>query len=185
MHLPNSSAIRLIGGAGLAALAAAAFAAGRAAAASPPVPGPGSAAATPRCATSGLDVWLDTNGNGAAGSSYYNLELTNLSGHTCTLSGYPGVSAVTLADHAVGSAASRDGTVTPHVVKLARGASAIAVLRIVDAGNFTPSACHDVTAAGLRVFPPNQAASKVVPFPFPACARTGPAYLSVRAVQRS
>ena len=56
-------------------------------------PAPAGAARAPRCATSGLVVWLDTQGDGAAGSIYYKLELTNLSRHTCTLLGYPGVSA--------------------------------------------------------------------------------------------
>jgi hypothetical protein len=54
------------------------------------------AASTPRCATSGLVVWMDTQGGGATGSIYYTLEFTNLSGQACTLHGSPGVSAVTL-----------------------------------------------------------------------------------------
>ncbi len=36
--------------------------------------------ATPACATSGLDVWLDTQGQGAAGTIFYKLNFTNLSG---------------------------------------------------------------------------------------------------------
>jgi hypothetical protein len=52
--------------------------------------------ATPACTTSGLDVWLDTQGNGAAGTTYFNLEFTNLSGGTCTPSGFPGVPAAGL-----------------------------------------------------------------------------------------
>jgi hypothetical protein len=40
-----------------------------------------------------------------------------------------------------------------------------------------------VTAAGLRVYPPNLTTSKVVPFPFSACSLTGPVYLNVRAVK--
>src|SRR5438067_13911021 len=56
----------------------------------------GTTASTPRCANSQLVVWLDTQGNGAAGSITYDIELTNLSGHRCTLFGYPGVSAVSL-----------------------------------------------------------------------------------------
>ncbi|HEY5318726.1 MAG TPA: DUF4232 domain-containing protein [Solirubrobacteraceae bacterium] len=143
------------------------------------------AASTPKCATSGLVVWLDTQGNGTAGSTYYTLEFTNLSGHTCTLGGYAGVSAVDLAGHQLGSAASRDKATSPHTITLAAGASATAVLRIVEAGNFPGSACHQVTAAGLRVFPPNLTTSKVVPFPFPACSRSGPVYLSVRAVKHA
>ena len=142
-------------------------------------------AATPRCATSGLVIWLETQGNGALGSIYYNLDFTNLSGHACTLVGYPGVSAVNLGGHTLGSAASRDNFHAPVVVTLAAGATARAVLRIVEAGNFPASTCRQVAAAGLRVYPPNQTASKVVPFPFSACSRSGPAYLSVRVVLKA
>jgi Domain of unknown function (DUF4232) len=60
------------------------------------------AASTPRCTTSGLVVWLNTQGDGAAGSTYYKLQLTNLSGNACTVQGFPGVSAVGLADGQVG-----------------------------------------------------------------------------------
>jgi hypothetical protein len=147
--------------------------------------GAAAAATAPKCATSGLVVWLDTNGNGAAGSVFYNLEFTNLSGRSCSLTGYPGVSAVGLGGAQLGSAASRDRSRKPRTVTLKSGATATAVLRIVDAGNFSSTACREVTAAGLRVFPPNQAASRVVPFPFSACSRTGPVYLTVRAVQHT
>jgi hypothetical protein len=137
--------------------------------------------ASPRCTTSGLVVWLNTQGNAGAGSAFYNLEFTNLSGHPCTLVGYPGLSAVDLGGHRLGSAAAR--TPSPvHVVHLANGATASAAIRIVGADNFPSSTCHQVTAAGLRVFPPNQTASKVVAFPFRPCSATGLVYLDVKAV---
>jgi Domain of unknown function (DUF4232) len=148
---------------------------------------PASAAATkrtlarPRCSTAGLVVWLDTRGSGAAGSIYYTLELTNLSGHACTLYGYPGVSAVDLRGRRLGSAATRN-THAHHVVVLAPRAAATAVLQIVQAANFPRSTCRQVTAAGLRVYPPGQTRSKIVPFPFRACSRRGPVYLTVRPV---
>ena len=147
----------------------------------------GSAAATggAPCRTSGLVVWLDTQGNGAAGSIYYQLKLTNLSGHACTLFGYPGVSAVSLGGRQFGSAASRNPAHRPQRVTLANGATASATLQIVEAGNFPPARCRQVTAAGLRVYPPNQTAAKIVPFPFAACSRVGPTYLGVQAVQPS
>ncbi|HWK16378.1 MAG TPA: DUF4232 domain-containing protein [Solirubrobacteraceae bacterium] len=141
------------------------------------------ASGTPRCVSSGLVVWLDTRGSGAAGSSYYMLKLTNLSGHSCTLTGYSGVSAVNLRGHQLGKAASRTSSPQPKLVKLADGATATEVLRIVDVSLFTPSACRPVTAAGLRVYPPNQTASKAIPFPFRACSRGGPVYLSVQAIR--
>jgi hypothetical protein len=40
-----------------------------------------------------------------------------------------------------------------------------------------------VTAAGLRVYPPNQFTSKVVPYPLGACVRTGPVWMHAGPVQ--
>ena len=142
-------------------------------------------AAVPACTTSGLVIWLNTMGNGAAGSIYFTLEFTNLSRHTCTLSGYPGVSAVDLSGHQLGSPGRRDNFSPAHTVTLAASGAhqtATATLRVVEAGNFPPSACGITTAAGIRVYPPNQRASKIVPFPFGACSHTGPTILAVRVV---
>ena len=133
------------------------------------------------CKTSDLVVWLGAPGNAAAGSTYVTLKFTNQSGHTCTLRGYPGVSALDLRGHRLGSPGSRDPSST-RVVRLASGATASATLRIVVAANFPPSTCHRTAAAGLRVYPPNQTASKVVPIPFEACSRSGPVFLSVKAL---
>jgi Domain of unknown function (DUF4232) len=147
------------------------------------VPVGGSAVKSPpKCPTSGLVVWLNTNGDGAAGSTYYKLEFTNLSGSTCTLTGYPGVSGVDLGGHQLGSAGSHDTVTAVHTVSLANGATKSATLRVTEAGNFPRARCHMAEAAGVRVYPPNQTTSKIIPFPFYACTHTGPAYLSVRAV---
>jgi hypothetical protein len=145
--------------------------------------GAASRAITRECQTPRLVIWLNTNGSGTAGSTFYHLEFTNLSRHRCTLNGFPFVRAVDLRRHRLGSRASF-GHRTPHAVTLGRGKTAKAVLQIVDAGNFPPSACHPVTAAGLRVYPPNQTRSKVIPFPFSACSRKGPVYLIVRPVRK-
>ena len=139
-------------------------------------------AASPKCPTAGLVIWLNTQGGGAAaGSSYYKHEFTNQSGHACTLTGFPGVSAVDLHGHQLGSPARKNPSSTI-VVRLANGATAAAVLQIVVAGNFPQSACHRAPAAALRVYPPNQTASKLGPFPFDACSRSGPVFLSVKTV---
>ncbi len=140
------------------------------------------ATSTPMCATRGLVIWLDTQGSGAAGSVYYRLKLTNLSGHACTLAGYPRVAAVDLGGRQLGSGSSRYVSHKP-LVTLANRAAASVVLEILDVSNFSASACRPVTAAGLRVFPPHHSASKVVPFPFRACSRAGPIYLTAQAVQ--
>ncbi len=142
--------------------------------------------AAPACRTGGLVVWLsETAGGGAAGSFYYTLNLTNLSGRSCTLLGYPGVSAVSLAGSQVGASARRESGQAARTVTLANGASATAVLRIVDAGNFPAASCREVYAAGLRVYPPGRRTSKVVPFPFQTCSRGATETLSVRALKAS
>jgi Protein of unknown function (DUF4232) len=146
------------------------------------VAGASAATAAPAtCKTADLVVWLNTQGNATAGSTYFALEFTNLSARTCTMRGYPGVSAVDLNGRTLGSAGSRLPAAV-RTVTLATGATAEAVLRIVEADNFPPSTCRRVEAAGVRVFPPNQTAARIVPFPFRACSRSGPVILQVKAV---
>jgi len=150
-----------------------------AAALASPAPQAGTAPAattTPPCATSGLDVWLNTQGSGASGKTFYFLEFTNLSGRSCHLFGYPGVSGVTLSGTQIGRPAARYSN-NPHTVTLANGATTHALVGVVNAGVIPPAQCHPVTASGLRVYPPNQTQSRVVPYPFPACSTSGPVYL--------
>jgi Protein of unknown function (DUF4232) len=144
---------------------------------------PATAAAPPACETPGLVIWLDTNGNATAGTAFFKLHFTNLSGHACTLNGFPFLFAVNLAGHQVGPRARFRKPPSPHTVTLKSGKTATAVLGIVDTGNFSKSACRPVTAAGLKVFPPNQTRGKMVPFPFSACSRRhGPTSLNIGAV---
>jgi hypothetical protein len=145
--------------------------------------GAATTASTPSCSTKGLAIWFDTNGNGSAGSVAYQLEFTNLSGHTCTLQGYPGVSAVSVSGHQIGKAASRSKSPTK-LITLKNGATASATLQITDAGNFPSSACGQTTAAGAGVFPPNQKLAKLAPFPFAACKKSGPNILTIRAITK-
>jgi len=139
--------------------------------------------ATPACETPGLVEWMDTQGSGAAGSVFYTLEFTNLSGHACTLNGFPYLYAVGLSGHQIGHIATFNHTPPPHQITIGNGKTATAQLQIVDVGNFPTSACHPVTAAGLKIFPPNQTRSKTVPFPFRACSSGSPVFLTVGAVR--
>lgn len=143
---------------------------------------PTAGAAAPACRTGGLVIWIDTQGNGTAGTIFYTLNFTNLSGRTCTLRGFPGVSAVNLSGARLGRAGARDTGQAVRTITLAAGRSAHATLGIVDTGAL-PN-CRPTTAAGLRIFPPNQSASKVVPFPFSACRGGGPTFLRIRPVTR-
>lgn len=142
-------------------------------------------ATLPVCQPSGLVIWLDTNGSGAAGTIFYKLHFTNESGHACTLQGFPFILGVNLAGHQLGNRATFNHTSTPNVVTINNNKTATAILGIVQVGNFSPSVCGPVLAAGLKVFAPTGVATtaKVVPFPFGACSKHGPNYLNVQPLK--
>jgi len=136
-------------------------------------------AAAAGCPRGYLTSWLGIPGNGAAGSTYYELEISNVSGQTCTLYGYPGVSAVKGGGGQLGSAADRAPGHTELVVTLAPYQTAHVVLQITDVGVYSPSACHPANAVALRVYAPGDYSSMLVPFSFRACAKRGPIFLHV------
>jgi Protein of unknown function (DUF4232) len=192
MHLlPASLPRRLAGAAAIASGVALVPAVALAAASAPAAH---DAAAIPACATSGLVVWLNVPpGNDFAGGAAYNLEFTNQSGHACTLHGYPGVSAVSLSGRQLPTPAGWAGAPSA-TVTLASGATATAPLQVADTGDFGGQCFQRPpqgpgkpgvlpVAAGLRVYPPNQVASKVVPYPLQACAHTGPVWMHVGQVK--
>ena len=108
------------------------------------------------CATSGLNVTLGPS-SGYAGGVDQTIVFTNTSGATCTLYGYPGVSLVSAPPYTqIGLAAQRSGTTPVKLITLATGATASAVLQVVDALNFGTATCSPTKAAFLRIYPPNQ-----------------------------
>ena len=181
MHLPTLSSRRLAGVAAMACAVALIPVAALAATAAPAAP---AAASPPACRTAGLVVWL-ASGSAAAGTFYYDLNFTNLSGHACTLRGHPGVSAVNLSGGRVGQPAGwgNPGNAPLRTIRLANGATATAVLAITDVYNYPASVCHRVTAAGLRVIPPNQVTSRPVPYPIGACS-TRQVFMQAGVVQK-
>ncbi len=140
-------------------------------------------AAAHRCYASELTVWLGTPGNGTAGSTYYDLELSNTSTSACTLYGYPGISADS-GGHQLGSAAGRDHSRPSTLVTLQPGGTTHAFLQITDVGVYSPATCKPVSAQLLRVYAPGDYSSLNMPFQggFQACSRRGPVYLHVTAV---
>ena len=139
---------------------------------SPAVVAPSSSAAgTPACATSALQVKLGSS-DGYAGGVYVVIDFTNTSGSTCTLFGYPGVSLVTGPPYKqIGLAAKRSTSTSKKLVTLAAGATANAQLQIVDALNFGSATCSPTHAAFLRIFPPNQTAPVFLPDTSEICAQ--------------
>lgn len=123
--------------------------------------------AVPACSQSSTYVWFALAPNGAAGTIYYPIEFTNLGSTSCTLRGYPGVSAITKTNHQLGPPAGRFKA-TVHTLTLKPHQTVHALLGIVEAGII--GNCHEATAFGLAVYPPNQTAKQFVEsFTFSAC----------------
>ena len=135
----------------------------------------GQPAFAPACTDGQTQVWAGVPGDGTAGAVFYQLEFSNTGAATCTLFGFPGVSAVRPNGHQVGLAASRTGF--HGLVTLMPGETGHAVLEVTDAG----AVCaHPVKAAGLRVYPPGQTEAQPAQLAIQVCANRGT--LQVRAV---
>jgi hypothetical protein len=142
------------------------------------------AQSAPACATSALKVTVATvPGGAAAGSSYYPIKFANISGASCTLYGYPGVSFVTAPGGSqIGPAATRNPATARQLVTLPPGQAVHAELQVVDAENYPPADCGSVNGHWLKVYPPNQTAPAYVSFTAPTCSKPRQ-ILSVQAVQ--
>jgi hypothetical protein len=140
------------------------------------------AATAPSCRAQQLVNWLDTDADGTAGTIFFQLKFTNLGG-TCTLRGYPGVSAVSLSGHQLGDAARRVKGRKLRTMTVHQRRTVAAAVGIEEVGAIPVSSCHAAPAAGLRVFAPNAAAATVIPFPFSACSGKGVSSLTIQPVR--
>jgi len=151
----------------------------------------------PRCATPRLRISVGTGTSTSTGTrastgastgasalrvTRYRLDFTNVSGVTCTLSGYPEVAAYRGDGAQIGNEAGRDTSVAARHIVLAPGASAHAAVT----ASVSRGPCRPVDAAGLRVVPPGQKAASYIRHTLRACSAAGPrapVFLRVRAVQ--
>ena len=113
-------------------------------------------------------------GQGYAGGVNEVIDFTNTSGSPCTLYGYPGVSLVSGPPYTqIGLAAKRTTASAPvKQVTLAPGATANALLQIVDALNYPSASCGPTKATALKVYPPNQTAPVYLPSTSNGCAKS-------------
>lgn len=119
------------------------------------------------------DVTLSLGqGDAGAGSTYRPLLIKNTSAKPCEIQGFPGVSYVAGTDgHQVGKDAFREGT-KGNAVKLDPGQTAAADIQFVNVHNFDPGTCQPTAVKGLRIYLPQETASKFVPSDGTACAST-------------
>jgi hypothetical protein len=132
-----------------------------------------------RCQSGVLTDWIGLPGDAKAGSTWYMVEISNTSTKTCTLFGFPGVSAVGANGRQLGSPAARVHAWTELPLTLRPHDTVHFVLGITDTANYATASCHPATAYGLRVYAPGAYASKTIPFRFAGCSRRGPAFLQV------
>jgi hypothetical protein len=146
-------------------------------------PAAGAAPSARPCAPGNLVVWAGPQaGGGTAGGYGYEIKFTNLGSATCTLAGFPGVSAVALSGSRIGAAATHGPGKVKQVV-LAPDRSAMATLQVADALNFPKARCAPKMAAGLRIALPGGSGAKVAPIAFETCAKSSAKTLSVSAVE--
>jgi hypothetical protein len=103
---------------------------------------------------------------------YVVIDFTNTGASTCSLFGYPGVSLVKGPPYTqIGLAAKRSTTTPKKVVTLAPGATANALLQIVDALNYPSATCGPTKATALKIYPPNQTEPVYLPNTSSGCAK--------------
>jgi len=138
----------------------------------PAVASPSATATGPAaCPTSSLQVKQGV-AQGYAGGVYVVIDFTNSSGSTCKLYGYPGVSLVSGPPYMqIGLAAKRSTTTPKTLVTLAPGATANALLQIVDALNYPSASCGPAKATALKVYPPNQTVPVYLPNTSNGCTK--------------
>jgi uncharacterized protein DUF4232 len=114
----------------------------------------GSGAAGTRCSGSELRGNVGSD-NPGAGQENFPLVVTNVSDHTCTVHGYPGVAFVDASGKQVGPNPTRSsaGTGSPTEITLAPGKSAWAGLSF---GNPEVSGAKTATPAGILITPPDE-----------------------------
>ncbi|MFD4547753.1 DUF4232 domain-containing protein [Streptomyces sp. NPDC058466] len=113
-----------------------------------------SAATGTRCHTSELRTSVGNNDPGA-GQENFPVVLTNSSGRTCTVRGYPGAAFIDASGKQLGPDPQRSSG-TPTTITLAPGQSAWAGLTF---SNPEISGAHTATPASLLVTPPDEKAS--------------------------
>jgi hypothetical protein len=136
-----------------------------------------------RCTTGDLSIGIVIGvGGNSAGHANYPIQYVNVSGHTCDLYGYPGISVTTASGAQIGLPAARGSSSAPRVVTLAPNAAARSDLQVADTGDYSPSACRPVTGVLIRDYPPGSFSSTVIPYPIKTCAGTSVRTLSTGPV---
>ncbi|MCW2898360.1 MAG: hypothetical protein JWO67_625 [Streptosporangiaceae bacterium] len=142
----------------------------------------GQSAAGSRCKAGDLQVSLG-GGDAGMGHTYRTVRFTNVSGHPCTVQGFPGVSYVAGGDgHQVGAPAARTGS-GGTAIGLADGQTASTTVGMVNVHNYSTAKCKPEAIRGFRVYVPEERAAKFVQLNGTGCANAKVRQLTVKALQ--
>ncbi len=123
---------------------------------SSPSPASPASSGPSQCTTADLRLTVGA-ANGAAGTIFYQLDLTNTSSSACTMFGYPGVAFVSSPGGSqVGAAAGRGSITAPALVTLEPGMTAHATLAVSDVLIGNNCMGHQVHVNWVQVYPPDQ-----------------------------
>lgn len=124
----------------------------------------------PECGNADLHASIHGS-DGAAGTIYHRLVLTNVSDHSCVTGGFGGVSFVGHGNGTqVGAAAVREGRSRSLVVS--PGQRVVSSLGVAEWRNYDRSTCRPVHADGYRVYVPNATRSQFIRSPQTVCGNT-------------
>lgn len=104
------------------------------------------------CTSDDLSLSMGTS-EGTAGTIYKHAVLTNTSGASCTITGYPAAFLVDGSGGVLGDGAASSALYTPVAITLAAGGKAHTVLGFPDAGNFDAGICSSA-ASQLKLYLP-------------------------------
>ena len=117
------------------------------------------------CQTENLDFAL-VNQQGAAGSTLFDVQMTNTGRAPCTMDGFAGVSLVTEANRSViGAPAARETDIEHEMILIDPGQAASFTVKLTNASALDPAECSPTSAAGLRIYPPDETTDKFIPAP--------------------
>jgi Domain of unknown function (DUF4232) len=168
--------------------AAPASAASASSAPASPASAPTTVATTPElaggaCRTSQLAVARVDQGGSGMMKSDNSLRFTNVSSTSCTLHGFPTVTAVGDNGLTLTQPAATDGHVTSPVTLPPRG-TAVAPMLITQTAAYDPGQCTPVPAKGLRIYPPGQNIALFLAEDLTVCAQGGPNTLHVASIAK-
>jgi hypothetical protein len=144
---------------------------------------PSAPAGTAACASSDLQAKLG-EAQGAAGTFYQVVVLTNTSSSACSLYGYPGVSFVTgVGGKVIGAPATRNTGIRDVLVTVQPGSQASTLVGVEDVTALPASKCQEGKADWLQIYPPGDTGALYVQYKAEVCTNANQTFMTDGAIR--